>query len=152
MSFTWCVGLCYQVVLDVLADRVRPSLSLQKTMLSICVGEASDDQCIQSHVAQTLLGGVKLSLEGTVANARSFRLTASVGDLKLGGGVVLLHAGLQFESGTNPTVGIVGSIELNNPPITMNAAIRLTLGGVKLEGSMMGCWSKAFGIEVLTIM
>ena len=109
---------------------------------------SSDAFC---NVAQTLLGGAKLGLEGTIANARSFRLTASVGDIKLGGGVVLLHAGLQFESGTNPTVGIVGSIELNNPPITMNAAIRLTLGGVKLEGSMMGCWRKAFGIEVLTI-
>ena len=67
------------------------------------------------------------------------------------GGLLLLNAGLQFEWGTNPTVGVVGSIELSNPPITMNAAIRLTNEGVKLKGSMKGCWSKAFGIEFLTI-
>ena len=31
------------------------------------------------------------------------------------------------------------------------AAVRLTKEGVKLEGSMMECWSEAFRIEFLTI-
>ena len=109
---------------------------------------SSDPFC---NVAYNLLGGVKLGLEGTIANARSFSLTATIGDLKLGGGVVLLHAGLQFVAGTNPSVGVVGSIELSDPEITLTAAIRATVSGVKLEGSMSGCWYNAFGSSYLTL-
>ena len=108
---------------------------------------SSDPFC---KVAKSLLGGAKLSLEGTIANARSFTMTASIGDLKLGGGVVLLHAGLQFVGGANPSVGIVGSLELRNPKITLTAAIRVSVG-VKLEGSMSGCWYNAFGSPYLTV-
>ena len=102
-------------------------------------------------VAKTLLGGIKLSLQATIANARSFTLTATVGKLNLGGGVVLLHCGLQIVSGTNPSIGLVGSIEMKKPAITLTAAIRATVGGVKLEGSMSGCWNNAFGSPYLTI-
>ena len=102
-------------------------------------------------VAKKLLGGVKLSLQATIANARSFTMTATVGNLKLGGGVVLLHSGLQIVSGTNPSIGLVGSIEMKNPAVTLTAAIRATVGGVKLEGSMSGCWNNAFGSPYLTI-
>ena len=102
-------------------------------------------------VVKSLLGGVKLSLQGTITNARSFSLTASVGNLKLGGGVVLKHAGLEFVGGVNPSFGLVGSIELKSPAITLNAAIRVTVSGVKLEGSMTGCWYKAFGSPYLTL-
>ena len=109
---------------------------------------SSDAFC---NVANKLLGGVKLSLEGTIANARSFTVTATVGDIKLGGGVVLLRAGMQFVAGANPSVGLVGSIELKDPKITLMAAIRVTVGGVKLEGSMSGCWNNAFGSPYLTI-
>ena len=109
---------------------------------------SSDAFC---NVCYTLLHGSKLNLEGTIASATSFILTATIGDLKLGGGVVLLHSGLQFIGSTNPTVGIVGSIEMKEPPITLNAAIRLSVGGVKLEGSMSGCWYNAFRNTYLTI-
>ena len=109
---------------------------------------SSDEFC---NVAQMLLGGVDLNLEGTIANLRSFSMTATIGNLELGGGVVLLSAGLQFVGGTNPSTGVVGSLELNNPKITLMAAIRLTVGGVKLEGSMSGCWYDAFGSSYLTI-
>ena len=102
-------------------------------------------------VAKALLGGVKLSLQGTIANARSFTVTASIGNLNLGGGVVLLNAGLQFEAGVNPTVGVVGGLELKDPAISLNAAIRATVSGVKLEGSMSGCWYEALGNPYLTI-
>ena len=103
------------------------------------------------NVAHELLNGAKLDLEGTIANARSFTITATIGDLPLGGGVVLLHAGMQFVSGANPSVGIVGSLELNNPDITLMAAIRVSIGGVKLEGSMSDCWYNAFGSSYLTL-
>ena len=109
---------------------------------------SSDAFC---NVAYNLLGGVKLGLEGTIANARSFSLTATIGDLKLGGGVVLLHAGLKFVAGTNPSVGVVGSIELSDPEITLTAEIKATVSGVKLVGSMSGCWYNAFGSSYLTL-
>ena len=109
---------------------------------------SSDAFC---NVAYKLLGGARLNLEGTIANARSFTMTASIGQLKLGGGVELLHAGLQFVGGTNPSVGIVGSLQLKNPKITLMAAIRATVGGIKLEGSMSGCWYNAFGSQYLSL-
>ena len=102
-------------------------------------------------VMKTLLGGAKLSLQGTITNARSFSLTATVGNLKLGGGVVLQQAGLEFVGGTAPSFGLVGSIKLNSPPVTLNAAIRVTVSGVKLEGSMSGCWYEAFGSPYLSL-
>ena len=102
-------------------------------------------------VAKKLLGNARLSLEATIASAKSFTLTASIGNLKLGGGVVLEQAGLQIQAGTSPSVGFVGSIKLKNPDITISAAIRATVGGVKLEGSMSGCWYNAFGSEYLSI-
>ena len=109
---------------------------------------ASDAFCA---VAQKILGAFKLSLEATIANARSFSMTASIGNLKLGGGVVLERAGLQIVVGTSPSIGVVGSISLKNPAITLSAAIRATISGVKLEGSMSGCWNNAFGSSYLTI-
>ena len=98
-----------------------------------------------------MLGDIQLSLTGTIANARSFSLLASVGNLKLGGGVVLKHAGLEFVGGVSPSFGLVGSIELKSPPVTLNAAIRATPQGIKLEGSMSGCWNNAFGSPYLTL-
>ena len=109
---------------------------------------SSDAFC---SVAIKLLGGAKLTLQATITNARSFTLTATIGNLKLGGGVVLINAGLQIVSGINPTIGVVGSISLKNPKITLTAAIRATISGVKLEGSMSGCWNNAFGSSYLTI-
>ena len=102
-------------------------------------------------VAKKLLGNRRLSLEATIVSSKSFTMTASIGNLKLGGGVVLEQAGLQIQAGTSPSVGFVGSIKLKNPDITLGAAIRATVGGVKLEGSMSGCWYNAFGSEYLSI-
>ena len=102
-------------------------------------------------VVKAMLGDVKLSLLGTITNARTFSLLASVDNLKLGGGVVLQHAGLEFVGGVSPSFGLVGSIELKTPAVTLNAAIRATPQGVKLEGSMSGCWNKAFGSPYLTV-
>ena len=109
---------------------------------------SSDEFC---NVAYSLLGGAKLKLEGTIANARSFTMTATIGDLNLGGDVVLLRAGMRFIGGTNPSTDVVGSLELTDPAITLMATIGVSVGGVKLEGSMSGCWNNAFGSKYLTI-
>ena len=109
---------------------------------------ASDDFCA---VAKKLLGGVRLHLEATINNARSFTLIAAIGNLKLGGGVVLEHAGIRIVVGPNPSIGIIGSISLKRPAITLIVAIAATASEVQLEGSMSGCWYKAFGSSYLTI-
>ena len=104
------------------------------------------------RVMKGLLGGrSKLMLQGTFKNARYFSVTVAVGDVKLGAGVVLKRAGLEFVGGVEESIGLVGSIELKSPPVTLNAAIRLTISGVKLEGSMTGCWYKPFGIPIITV-
>ena len=103
------------------------------------------------RVMKNLLGGGKLSLQGTFRNARYFSITAGVSDVKLGGGVVLKRAGLQFVGGVEQSVGLVGSIELRSPPVTLNAAIRLTPSGVKLEGSMTGCFHNVFALKFLSL-
>ena len=108
---------------------------------------ASDAFC---KVVQNLFGNLGLTLEATITNLRSYSLTAIVGDVKLGGGVVLLQAGLQFKGGLTPSVGLVGNIAFNSK-LTLMAAIRATLGGVKLEGSMTGCWNNSFGLDSLSI-
>ena len=109
----------------------------------------SDD--IFCAVMKILLGGGKLHFQGTITNARYFTITASVRDVSLGGGVVLKRAGLQFVGGVEPSTGLVGSIKLKKPPVTLNAGIKLTISGVRLEGSMSGCWDKAFGSPYITI-
>ena len=109
---------------------------------------SSDEFC---NVARALLGDVKLILEGIIASVKSFKISAKIGNLNLGGGVILLGAGLQFTAGPNPSVEVVGSIELKDPAIILSAGIGLTEGGVKLEGSMSGCWYNVFNSSYFTI-
>ena len=122
------------------------SISTTFSWPSSCGGDAF------CRVMKTLLGKEsKLRLEGAFRNARYYSLTVAVSDVRLGGGVVLTRAGLQFVGGAELSIGLVGSIQLKSPPVTLNADIRLTPGGVKLEGSMTGCWKRAFGIPVLAV-
>ena len=121
------------------------SVSTRLGWPSSCGG---DEFC---RVMKNLLGGGTLTLQGTFRNARYFSITVALSDIKLGGGVVLKRAGLQFVGGVEQSVGLVGSIQLRSPPVTLNAAIRLTPSGVKLEGSMSGCWRNVLGIPIITV-
>ena len=102
-------------------------------------------------VMKFLIGDGKLSIQGTIASVEYYSIMAYVSDITLGGGVVLKRAGLQFVGGVEPSLGLVGSIELNSPPVTLTAAIKLTVSGIKLEGSMSGCWYDAFGSSYITL-
>ena len=103
-------------------------------------------------VCQSILGkNARLLLEATIVSTKSFRLTAAVNDLRLGGGVILQRAGIQIEAGPNPSIGIVGFLKLSKPAITLGAAIRLTPGGVKLEGTISGCIPNIFATEYVTV-
>ena len=110
-------------------------------------GCTSDAFCA---LAKKLLGGAKLSLQVAITNPQLFTMRAAIQDLKLGA-VVLRQAGLEIVSGSEQTIGLVGEIQLNKPPVTLSAAIRLTTGGIKLVGSMSGCWHKAFGFPYVSI-
>ena len=102
-------------------------------------------------VAQSALGtDAKFRLQGTIANARSFTLTAAVTELHLGS-VILAEAGLEVTVGNQAEVGIFGSVKLTNPAITLTGAIRVGTRGVVLEMTMSGCWERAFGVDWLTI-
>ena len=87
---------------------IREGLSIFTTVSwpSSC---GSDIFC---KVMKILLGGGTLNLQGKIANARYFSVTASVSDVNLGGGVILQKAGLQFVGGVEQSVGLVGSIKL----------------------------------------
>ena len=102
-------------------------------------------------IAKRLLRGNKLTLQGTMETTKKFTLSAGVSDVRLGSGVVLQRAGLQVTAGIETSYGIVGSIHLKNPGITLSAEIRLGTRGVVLEGNMQGCWKRAFGAKWLSI-
>ena len=51
-------------------------------------------------VAKKLFGNVRLTLEATITNSKSYTFTASIGNLRLGSGVILQRAGLQIQAGS----------------------------------------------------
>ena len=103
-------------------------------------------------IAQKRLGkDAMFSLQGTVVSAKAFTLSAGVSNVRLGSGVVLQRAALQVKVGVETSVGIEGSIHLKNPGITFTAGLRVGTRGVVLEGSMQGCWKRAFGAKWLSI-
>ena len=103
-------------------------------------------------VCQSILGKrTRFLIESTILSTKSFRITASVKDMRLGRGVVLERPGLQIEWGNNPSIGIVGTIKLKKPAITMGVAIRATVSGVKLEGHISGCLHDVFNSEYITV-
>ena len=102
-------------------------------------------------VAESALGSdARFVLGGTISDAKSFAFTAAVSDLQLGS-VVLAEAGLEVRVGIQTEVGIFGTVEINNPALTLTGAIRVGASGVVLEMTMSGCWERAFGVRWLTI-
>ena len=103
-------------------------------------------------VAQRVLGkDAKCFLQATVEKATSFSLSAGVSNVRLGAGVMLQRAALVVKVGTESSVGIEGTIHLSKVGITLFAGLRAGTRGVVLEGSMHGCWKKAFGAKWLGI-
>ena len=102
-------------------------------------------------VCMSVLGkSARLYLEATIINSKSFRMIAAVSDIRIGSGIVLRRAGIEIESSVNPSIGIVGYIELKKPPITLGAAIKLTEVGVKLQGRISGCLD-LFSFKYITV-
>ena len=103
-------------------------------------------------VATRVLGkNAKFYLQATIENSRSFSLSAGVSDVRLGAGVMLQRAALVVKVGIESSVGIEGTIHLSKVGITLYAGLRVGTRGVELEGSMHGCWKKAFGVKWLSI-
>ena len=103
-------------------------------------------------VAQSLLGAnAHLNLKGTIASVVSFTLFAGASNINLGKGIIMSKAGLEIEGGLKNRFGIVGTVNLSNPDITLAARIYLSTSGVVLEMTMSGCWENAFGASWLDI-
>ena len=134
---------------DVLGGfEITKGLSVQATMQfpSDC---SSDPFCA---VAAYLLGeNAQLNLQGTIASTTSFVLSATVSNINLGSGIVMTEAGVEIQGGAENSVGIVGSVDLSDPDITLTARVFLSTSGVVLEMTMSGCWENAFGASFLDI-
>ena len=127
---------------------IKKGMSVQATM-NFPPKCSSDAFCA---VAQFLLGAdAVLNLHGTIASANSFVLFAGVSNINLGSGIVMSQAGVEIQGGTTNSIGIVGSVDLSNPDITLAARIFLSTSGVVLEMTMSGCWKNAFGAKWLDI-
>ena len=127
---------------------IKPGLSIV-AFLKWPKNCAQDKFCA---VATRVLGkNAKFSLQATIENSRSFSLSAGVSDVRLGAGVMLQRAALVVKVGTESSVGIEGTIHLSRVGITLYAGLRVGTRGVVLEGSMHGCWKRAFGAKWLSI-
>ena len=127
---------------------VTKGLSVQATM-QFPPDCSSDAFCA---VAEFLLGpDAQLNIQGTIASATSFSLTAGVSNINLGSGIVMSEAGIEIHGGTENSVGIYGAVDLSDPDITLTARIFLSTSGVVLEMTMSGCWENAFGASWLDI-
>ena len=89
----------------------------------------------------------RLLFKGLFTNANSFTLAASLTDLNLGS-ITLSEAGIERTVGTSTEIG---SVDLNDPDITLSAALGYGTSGAYLEMTLSGCWEEAFGADWLTI-
>ena len=109
----------------------------------------SDTFC---RAASTLIGkNARMSVQATVNSLNYFAITASLSSIRLGKKVTLIRAGLRIVGGTTFSVGIVGSIDLRNPRITLSAEISVSTKGLALQLSMTNCWHNAFSAKWLSI-
>ncbi len=103
-------------------------------------------------VAQFLLNeDSRFTIRGSVESLSEFSLFAGVSDISLSRGLTISSAGLEVKAGTKIEVGITGSIELTNPPITLTSRVFLGTSGVELSLTEGGCWDRAFDADWLSI-
>ena len=104
------------------------------------------------RAASTLIGkNARMSVQATINSPNYLPITASLSSIRLGKKVMLIRAGLRIVGGTTPSVGIVGSIDLRNPRITLAAEISVSTKGLALQLSMTNCWHNAFNARWLSI-
>ena len=109
----------------------------------------NDKFCV---LAGRLIGhSTVLSIKATIASATYFPISASISNLNLGGNIKLASAGLEIVGGKSARVGLVGQVQLKNPPLLFSARISAGTKGLTLELSVANCWKKAFGVKWLTL-
>ena len=111
---------------------------------SDCLG---DDFC--EFMKRALGSGTTMQLRSTISSVKQFTFAATVNDIRLGDGLVLSNAGLEFMIGIETSIGLVASLHLTDPPITFQGAIRAGLQGLELKMTMVGIWEKVFDLEWL---
>ena len=90
-----------------------------------------------------------MRLRSTISSFSQFTFAAGVANIKLGDGLTLSEAGIEFKIGSENSIGLVATLKLVEPKLTFKGAIRLGTEGLVMEMSMEGIWKNAFGIEWL---
>ena len=109
-----------------------------------CQGDAFCD------FAKGALGSdASLQITTTITSLKQILISAGVNNIRLGDGLILSEAALEFAFGVETYVGIRAELALTNPPISFTGAVRFGLQGLELSMIMKGIWKRAFGINFL---
>ena len=89
---------------------------------------------------------VSLQLSVNIESFSQFVISAGVANIKLGEGIVLSKAAIEFGVGAKTYIGVRATLALDNPPLTFQGGIFVGSEGIVLEMDMIGIWKRAFGI------
>ena len=87
-----------------------------------------------------------LQLSVNIESFSQFVISAGVANIRLGEGIVLSKAAIEFGVGAKNYIGVKAALSLNNPPLTFQGGIFVGSEGIVLEMDMIGIWKQAFGI------
>ncbi|XP_065839709.1 uncharacterized protein [Oscarella lobularis] len=109
-----------------------------------CLGESF------CEFAKGALGsGASLQIAATITSLRQFSFSVGVNNIKLGEGIILSEAALEFAIGMETYVGIRATLTLSNPPLSFTGWVRAGIQGLELGMTMSGIWKRPFGIDFL---
>ena len=90
-----------------------------------------------------------LQIAATITSLRQFSFSAGVNNIKLGEGLILSEAALEFAMGMETYVGIRATLTLSDPPLSFTGWVRAGIQGLELGMTMSGMWKRPFGIDFL---
>ena len=91
-----------------------------------------------------------MQLSATITSLKQIYLRVLVNNIRLGSGLTLSQAGLEFALGAESYVGLTATLALSNPPISFTGSLRAGIQGLELRMEMIGIWERAFGINYLS--
>ena len=84
-----------------------------------------------------------MRLRSSISSFSQFTFAAGVANIKLGNGLTLSEAGIEFKIGSKNSIGLVAALKLVEPKLTFMGAILLGTEGLAMKMSMEGIWKKA---------
>jgi len=123
------------------------TLTASMTFPKIC--ENNDIFCAYAGI---LIGhDTILTLKAAFLSSTDFPIFASVINLDLGNSLSLENAGLEIVGGKSSRIGLVGAVQLQEPPLLFTAGISAGTKGLTLQLSVSNCWEEAFNVKWLTL-